>query len=258
MSHVETNNPVDLTSLSLLPDGSLTLAEQSAHQLFHNRSGAWVESHTLYLAHTLHQLASPAMAGRGSTLRVVEGCFGLGYNTWALLLAWWSGELAGVQQLGVVGCDTDLTLSALWGGCVASAPHPAAEALAWAVTAAMAGVEGFGGVGDGVQFTLTHPVHGGEATVDVYGCDLATLLAGLRPAQMDVAFHDPFSREVHPKLWSGEVFESYARILRPGGVVITYSCAGVVRRALVASGFDVHRTGPIGGKRSGGVVAVRH
>jgi hypothetical protein len=241
-----------------LPDGSITLAEPDSGQLYHNQSGAWVESQSLYLAHTQAHLPGLAMAGLGGAeagrLRVLEGCFGLGYNTWSLLLSWWAGDLPGVHSLDVVGCDTDLTLSHLWDGCVASAPHPEAHALAWAVAHAMAGGTR---LGNGIELTLAHPQHDGVATLQVSGCDLLTLLTTLRPGRLHVAFHDPFSREVHPALWSEGVFQAYARLLQPGGVVITYSCAGAVRRAMVAAGFQVSRTGPVGGKRSGGLVAKK-
>ena len=53
----------------------------------------------------------------------------------------------------------------------------------------------------------------------------------------DVVFHDPFGPADDPESWTEEVFSWEFRWMRRGGVLVTYSCAGRVKRALGEVGF---------------------
>ncbi len=61
-------------------------------------------------------------------------------------------------------------------------------------------------------------------------------------------YFDPFSPRVNPEAWREEVFAEIYRALEPGGVLVTYSVAGRVRRGLAAAGFAVERIPGWGGK----------
>ena len=66
---------------------------------------------------------------------------------------------------------------------------------------------------------------------------------------IDIIYYDAFSPETQPELWRDEIFKELFRALKPGGILVTYSSKGIVKRALRESGFKVKRLhGPKGKK----------
>jgi len=57
----------------------------------------------------------------------------------------------------------------------------------------------------------------------------------------DVIFYDAFDPQAQPELWTEEIFTKIAAQTKPGGVLVTYSSKGIVKRALAAAGFKVER-----------------
>lgn len=65
--------------------------------------------------------------------------------------------------------------------------------------------------------------------------------------QFDIVFFDAFAPSKQPEIWTEEVFAKVYKILKTEGVLVTYSAAGVVKRALRSVGFEVKRKkGPAG------------
>jgi len=62
-------------------------------------------------------------------------------------------------------------------------------------------------------------------------------------------YFDAFGARVQPELWTEEIFQLMFIALRPGGVLVTYSAKGSVRRAMQAVGFIVERLPGPPGKR---------
>lgn len=67
--------------------------------------------------------------------------------------------------------------------------------------------------------------------------------------QYHLVYYDAFSPETQPEMWTEEVFEKLFTHLKPGGCLLTYSCKGIVKRALRAAGFRVYRLPGPPGKR---------
>ncbi len=65
----------------------------------------------------------------------------------------------------------------------------------------------------------------------------------------DVLYLDGFAPARNPDMWSYSVFESLARLLKPGATAATFTAAGVVRRGLEKAGFTVNRVPGFGSKR---------
>ncbi|MBN2175188.1 MAG: tRNA (5-methylaminomethyl-2-thiouridine)(34)-methyltransferase MnmD [Bacteroidales bacterium] len=62
-----------------------------------------------------------------------------------------------------------------------------------------------------------------------------------------LVYFDAFAPDIQPELWTLEVFRKIYDLLEPGGIVVTYSAKGLVRRNLQQAGFLVERlTGPTG------------
>jgi tRNA U34 5-methylaminomethyl-2-thiouridine-forming methyltransferase MnmC len=65
----------------------------------------------------------------------------------------------------------------------------------------------------------------------------------------DLIYFDAFGARVQPELWTEKIFGITYKVLRPGGVLVTYSAKGSVRRAMEAVGFKVERLPGPPGKR---------
>ena len=65
----------------------------------------------------------------------------------------------------------------------------------------------------------------------------------------DCIYFDAFAPSVQPELWTEEIFEKMYACLVPGGVLITYSAKGEVRRYLQKVGLKVERLPGPPGKR---------
>jgi tRNA U34 5-methylaminomethyl-2-thiouridine-forming methyltransferase MnmC len=71
----------------------------------------------------------------------------------------------------------------------------------------------------------------------------------LPESSADLVFYDAFGPVVQPEMWTQEVFEKIFRILDHGGILVTYSSRGSVRRALSHAGFRVEKLPGPPGKR---------
>ena len=64
----------------------------------------------------------------------------------------------------------------------------------------------------------------------------------------NVTFYDAFDPKSQPELWTEEIFSKIAAQTCTGGVLVTYSSKGIVKRALRAVGFEVKRYAGPGNK----------
>ena len=74
-------------------------------------------------------------------------------------------------------------------------------------------------------------------------------LAALPHGWASAVYLDGFSPDVNPEVWTAAFLGRLADALQPGGVLVTYSAAGHVRRGLQAAGLEVERRPGPAGKR---------
>lgn len=65
----------------------------------------------------------------------------------------------------------------------------------------------------------------------------------------DLIYFDAFGARVQPELWTEEIFSLMYRALKRNGTLVTYAAKGSVRRAMIASGFEVQKLPGPPGKR---------
>jgi tRNA U34 5-methylaminomethyl-2-thiouridine-forming methyltransferase MnmC len=65
----------------------------------------------------------------------------------------------------------------------------------------------------------------------------------------DLVYFDAFGPDVQPEMWTKEVFDKMAFGLRRGGVLVTYSTKGSVKRNLLEAGFSLEKLPGPQGKR---------
>jgi tRNA U34 5-methylaminomethyl-2-thiouridine-forming methyltransferase MnmC len=63
----------------------------------------------------------------------------------------------------------------------------------------------------------------------------------------DLVYFDAFGPAVQPEMWDPEVFIKMASGLKKGGILVTYSTKGEVKRNLKEAGFGIEKLpGPVG------------
>ncbi|MFO7573981.1 MAG: tRNA (5-methylaminomethyl-2-thiouridine)(34)-methyltransferase MnmD [Bacteroidales bacterium] len=67
--------------------------------------------------------------------------------------------------------------------------------------------------------------------------------------QADIIYFDAFAPSKQPEMWRPEVFQKMALLLGRGGIFVTYSAKGEVRRILQSNGFRVELLPGAKGKR---------
>jgi len=67
--------------------------------------------------------------------------------------------------------------------------------------------------------------------------------------KFDLIYFDAFAPDVQPYLWTEEIFRKMYTSLKQGGILVTYSSKGIVKRALREVGFDLKRLDGPKGKR---------
>ena len=67
--------------------------------------------------------------------------------------------------------------------------------------------------------------------------------------EFDLVYYDAFGARVQPELWTEDIFAKMYDAMKDGGVLVTYSAKGSVRRAMQTVGFRVERLPGPPGKR---------
>jgi len=81
-------------------------------------------------------------------------------------------------------------------------------------------------------------------TINKIECDLAIYET---IGRFDLIYFDAFGPDKQPEMWTDEVFEKMSGITVPGGILVTYSAKGGVKRSLESNGYNVTRLpGPPG------------
>jgi len=191
----------------LTEDGSYTLWDASLNVSYRSMQGANTESDYVFVG--------PALAISGTTLRVFELGLGAGLN----FIRTWEAFSGSLQYRAVDHRPVPTQ---------AVQPKGVAEDLLVRVLEAQ-----------GTERRADH----GATTLRLEVC--SCLDSTVSKQWADVIFHDPFGPLDNPDSWSTDVFEWEKERLAPDGLILTYSAAGHVRRAMRSAGLFVgSRPGP--------------
>ena len=204
-------------------DGSLTVRHDALGELYHSDRGAVGEAEHVYIRAGLEW----AFEKRGASkeISVFEAGFGTGLNCWLTYLQacgksavnYHAIELYPIDLLDVAKFNYT---SDLWFGELHNLP--------W----------------DGRTYRISDYFSLTKYKADLLSFDFVPL-AGC----FDVVYFDAFSPDVQPELWTEDVMVQMYAILKPGGVLVTYSSKGSVKQALRTVGFEVMRLPGALGKR---------
>jgi tRNA U34 5-methylaminomethyl-2-thiouridine-forming methyltransferase MnmC len=197
-------------------DGSFTFFSEEFGEAFHSRQGAKAEAIQKF-AHTT-QLAQRAVRG---DVRILDICYGLGYNTAAALETVWAVNPD--CAIHAIGLELDATVPQ-----GAIAPPLLADWSPRVQTVLRAIAQ---------DHQYRHPPLNLQLWIgDARQTIQATVESGF---QADAIFLDPFSPRRCPQLWTVEFLQQVAQCLSPDGILATYSRSACVRAALIAAGLAI-------------------
>ena len=201
-------------------DGSFTLYSPVYQEHYHGvRDGALAES--LY-KHVIPGVTYSGALGRPA-IRILDICFGLGFNTLATLYYLKQQDYRGSIEIVSPEMDTGLVRS------LAHLQYPA-------------GLFGHLEVIASVSRTFLYQKE--RLTVRVVPGDATHFVQEASPP-FDIIYQDPFSPKKNPELWTPSFFTHLRQLIAPHGVLTTYSQARSVREALTGAGFEVYDLTPM-------------
>lgn len=217
----------------LTADGSFTFFSQEFGEAFHSHYGARQESFLKFVEPT--QLALKAKYK--PILRLLDVCYGLGYNTAAALQTIWSVNPNCYVEVIGLEINTAVPQSAI--------AHRLFENWNYEYTNILS------------QLAYEQKVQTNRLQAMLLIGDARTTVQEVYGLgfQADAIFLDPFSPPQCPQLWTVEFIQQLTLCLQKDGILATYSCAAAVRTALLTAGLQIGSTPPVG-RRSPGTVAA--
>lgn len=251
----------------LTADGTITWRDSETGELYHNAAGAFIEAMENYVFPArLDELVQRRKGSADGTIRLFDGCFGLGYNTFALWQHVLSMVHLPIDRVEVFAVENDASIIQVLPDVL---QQPCFKSLMENLRD-----QNDNSIVENLKAFIQLGLHTQLLTLNYKSKDgrqfkLNLTFADLRQAvpmsvtnvneneRFDLIFHDPFSPSKVPELWTVDLFGDYFTLLREdGGRLLTYSAASAVRGGLVSVGFKIYRTRGVGAKK-GGTLAAR-
>lgn len=216
-----------LKSLQLIitHDGSSSVFNARLNEHYHSIHGAYTESMHVFINAGLHLL--PVSANK--EIHILEVGFGTGLNAWLtaihtlhhnlkfhyLAIEYEPLDRSIIDQINYPEHSHNAQATAVW-----TAIHDAP----WAQNIAVHS-----------RFTL---------------CKQRMDWTAEKPAgQFDLIYYDAFAPNKQPEMWTPALLERCYSLLNRGGIWVTYTSKGDVRRELLAAGYEVEKIPGPPGKR---------
>lgn len=209
-----------MKKLLITKDGSPTLYNEEFKETYHSISGAVTEAFEKFVKPALKIVNKDKM-------NVLDFCFGLGYNTAALI-----EQVSGVK-LFIVGLENDRNIFEKL-----QELNPQLKYYCFIK-----------------RLNKKFFVKNSFFEIKIILGDAFETIKRLKE-KFDIVFFDPFSPKKCSKLWGEEVFKNVYKLMNNKGVLTTYSCARIPRENMKKVGFKV-MDGPIVGRRGAGTIAVK-
>jgi tRNA U34 5-methylaminomethyl-2-thiouridine-forming methyltransferase MnmC len=213
-------------------DGSYTFFSEEFGQAFHSKYGAKEESLFKYAIPTL--LAEKASRGH---LRILDICYGLGYNSAAALATIWRSNPDCTVEIIALELDRSVAVSAIEHQILSEWEDPIPQLLAQLVRAEL--------------------LDTGKLNAElIFGDARQTIQQVIdRGFTADGIFLDPFSPLACPQLWTVEFIDRVAKCCAFDGIISTYSCAAASRAAMIQAGLSIASITPVGRKAPGTIAS---
>lgn len=198
----------------LSSDGSYSAYSSEYNECYHStKDGAFNES--LYK----HILPAFRYQKYKESLRILDICFGLGFNT--LMTLYYAKKIAYCGKIEIFSPELNKTLL----DSLADFPYPLEFDDLKEIILKLSK--------DGV-------FKNDNLYIEVVVIDAIDYIKTIEPYSIDIVYQDAFSPKVNPLLWSRSYFGQIARVLKYDGILATYSTALSVRIALFENNFKIY------------------
>ena len=216
----------------LTDDGSYTFFSEEFGQTFHSKYGAQAESIFKYAIPTL--LAEKASRGQ---LRILDICYGLGYNSAAALATIWRSNPNCTVEIIALELDRTVPIAAIVHNLLNDWEEPIPQLLA--------------------RLVREQTIESERLKAQLIAGDARQTIDRVidRGFKADAIFLDPFSPVACPQLWTVEFLDRVAKCCAVDGIIATYSCASAVRAAMIAAGLSISASIPVGRKSPGTIAS---
>ncbi len=216
----------------LTADGSFTFFCAEIGESFHSIQGAKEEAQLKFV-----EPCQIAQKAQKPILRLLDVCYGLGYNTAAALEVIWANNPSCRVELVALELDPAVPRAAIAHNLLSSSPPPIPQLLEVLATSLQVETDRFH-----ARLRL------GDARTTIQQLHQSNF-------QTDAIFLDPFSPPRCPQLWTVEFLHHVASCCATDGRLATYSCAASVRSALITAGLQIGPTLQVGGRQPGTVAS---
>ncbi|MGL6283213.1 MAG: tRNA (5-methylaminomethyl-2-thiouridine)(34)-methyltransferase MnmD [Microcoleaceae cyanobacterium] len=216
----------------LTADGSFTFFSETFGETFHSDQGARLEAELKFVK----PLQLEYLASQLDSIKILDVCYGLGYNTVAALTAIW--QINPHCQIQLIALELDLQVPQQ------AIAHQLLDTWPSSIQALLK------------ELIEKQTINSKNLQANLLLGDARQTLAQVKEKQFlaDAIFLDPFSPKNCPQLWSLEFIGLLKQCLAPHGQIATYSCAASVRQAFLQNNFYIGPTLPVG-RRSPGTIA---
>ncbi len=221
-------------------DSSITFYNEKYSEHYHSVSGALEEA--------FEKFAGPCKLKNG--MRVLDVCFGLGYNSLAAIslanveIVALENDLAILKQIKDIKMPINYEFNSNKTKNIGTNNHdknyPSPEMLKHNYEKIKIAAESLNYADDKIKLKIIL----GDARETIKNLN----------QKFDAIFLDPFSPKKCPELWTKEFFEDTRKTMKTNSVLATYSCAGIARKNLEKAGFYV-KDGPSIGRRAPSTIA---
>ncbi|PIN81944.1 hypothetical protein COV11_00515 [Candidatus Woesearchaeota archaeon CG10_big_fil_rev_8_21_14_0_10_30_7] len=207
-------------------DESVTLYNKHFEETYHSTSGAITEA--------FEKFVNPALKYvNKKELKILDFCFGLGYNTAALLEKLSENTNFSEVQVLIIGLENDKSIFSKLQNL-----NPKLKYYDYVK-----------------KLNKKLSIKNNFFEIKIMLGNAAEIIKDLKD-KFDIVFFDPFSPKKCPELWIEEVFKNVYKKMNIGGVLTTYSCARTVRENMKLAGFKII-DGPIIGRRGPATIALK-
>lgn len=200
-------------------DGSQTILDEKSGEHLHTKSGAYEEA--------LEKHVKPLKIEDG--MAILDYCFGIGYNSYVAMSLHKNLKIEAIEY------------NAEYIKVIPTLKCPQIQEL----------LEQSKELIEKNEMTDKNNNH-----LKLHIATIQNIMPTLKDNSFDRVFFDPFSPKTQPDLWTEELFKEVFRVLKPGGMLSTYSCARMARDNMKAAGLQV-TDGPIIGRRSPSTIAIK-
>lgn len=206
-------------SVFITTDGSSTVIDSIHKEYFHSTFGALTESLYIFINQGLKVVKKPSV-------RILEIGFGTGLNCLLTILHKEQDQKILYHTVEKYPLPTNITEECNYPKLLNISPElvRSLHAFQWDYEAEFI-----------PNFTLKK-----------FHSDLKDFIP---ESKYDIIYFDAFSYNIQPELWSADVFTKMFNCLSSGGLLVTYSAKGEVKKALRSAGFEVNRIAGPPGKR---------